>query len=42
MGRNAGFIAMSACNASRDAHVCLIPEFKFELYGERGLLEYCF
>lgn len=42
MGRNAGFIAMSASNASRDAHVCLIPEFKFELYGERGLLEYCY
>lgn len=42
MGRNAGFIAMSACNASRDAHICLIPEFKFELYGERGLLEYCY
>ncbi|CAD8131465.1 unnamed protein product [Paramecium pentaurelia] len=42
MGRNAGFIAMSACNASRDAHVCLIPEFKFELYGDRGLLEYCY
>lgn len=41
MGRHAGFIAMEAANASRDANVCLIPEFKFELYGERGLLEYC-
>jgi len=42
MGRNAGFIAMSASNASRDVNVCLLPEFKFELYGERGLLEYAY
>lgn len=40
MGRHAGFIAMEACNASREANVCLIPEFKFDLYGEFGLLEY--
>ena len=42
MGRNAGFIAMEAANASRDANICLIPEFKFELYGDRGLLEYAY
>lgn len=42
MGRNAGFIAMSACNASRDVNICLIPEFKFELHGDRGLLEYSY
>lgn len=42
MGRNAGFIAMSASNASRDVNICLLPEFKFELYGERGLLEYAY
>lgn len=40
MGRYAGFIAMEATNASRDAHVCLVPEFKFNLYGENGVLEY--
>jgi len=40
MGRNAGFIAMYASLASRDVHICLVPEFKFELYGTRGLLEY--
>ena len=33
MGRYAGFIAMEAVNASREVNVCLIPEFKFELYG---------
>lgn len=42
MGRNAGFIAMSASNASRDVNICLLPEFKFELHGERGLLEYAY
>lgn len=29
MGRDAGFIAMEATNASRDVDVCLIPEAKF-------------
>lgn len=42
MGRHAGFIAMEACNASREANVCLIPEFKFDLFGEFGLLEYIY
>jgi 6-phosphofructokinase 1 len=42
MGRHAGFIAMEAANASRDVNICLIPEFKFELYGSHGLLEYCY
>ena len=38
MGRNAGFIAMEATNA--DVNICLIPEFKFDLYGENGVLEH--
>ena len=42
MGRHAGFIAMQAVNASREANVCLIPEFKFDLYGEYGLLSYAY
>jgi 6-phosphofructokinase 1 len=42
MGRHAGFIAMEACNASRIAHVCLVPEFKFNLFGEFGVLEYIY
>lgn len=42
MGRYAGFIAMEATNASRDAHLCLVPEFKFNLYGEDGVLEYIY
>ena len=31
--RHAGFIAMEAASASRDVNICLVPEFKFELYG---------
>lgn len=42
MGRSAGFIAMEATNASRDVHVCLVPEFKFNLYGKNGVLEYVY
>ena len=33
---------MEAVNASRDVNICLIPEFKFELYGPHGMLEYCY
>jgi 6-phosphofructokinase 1 len=33
MGRHAGFIAMEASAASKDVNVCLIPEFKWDLYG---------
>lgn len=47
MGRDAGFIAMEATNASRDVNICLIPEARFsiflgyvDIYGEHGLLEY--
>jgi len=42
MGRSAGFIAMEACNASRDVNICLVPEFKFQIYGDEGLLEYVY
>lgn len=40
MGRNAGFIAMDAANASRNVNICLVPEFKFDLNGPTGLLEF--
>lgn len=42
MGRNAGFIAMWASLASRDVNICLVPEFPFELHGERGLLNFIY
>ena len=42
MGRHAGFIAMEAVNASREANICLVPEFKFDLYGQYGVLEYAY
>jgi 6-phosphofructokinase 1 len=42
MGRHAGFIAMEASAASKDVNVCLIPEFKWDLYGEKGLLSYVY
>ena len=41
-GRNCGFIAMESTLASRDVNICLIPEAKFNLYGEFGLLAYIF
>jgi len=39
MGRNAGFIAAEATKASGEVNFCLIPEDKFALYGEGGLLD---
>jgi len=42
MGRNSGFIAMYASLAARSVNVCLVPEFKFEIYGDRGLLAYVY
>lgn len=41
-GRSCGFIAMEATMASRDVNICLIPEAKFNLYGEKGLLNFIF
>lgn len=40
MGRSSGFIAMQASLASGVVDVCLIPEVKFDLQGEHGLLAY--
>lgn len=40
MGRYAGHIAMHAALANRDVNICLIPESPFDVYGEKGLLEY--
>ena len=40
MGRMAGHIAMNASLASRDVNLCLVPEFKYDLYGPNGVLEY--
>jgi 6-phosphofructokinase 1 len=39
MGRDAGYIASSATMASGDVNYCLIPEAKFPLHGENGLIE---
>lgn len=38
MGRDSGFIAAYASIASRDVNVCLVPEVRFVLEGEAGLL----
>ena len=40
MGRHSGFIALYATLANRDVNVCLIPEARFNLDGENGLLQY--
>lgn len=31
---------MDAVRAARNANICLVPEFSFDLYGENGLLRY--
>lgn len=33
---------MESTLASRDVNICLVPEFGFELHGDKGLLEYIF
>jgi 6-phosphofructokinase 1 len=38
MGRDSGFIAAYASIASRDVNACLVPEVRFALEGEYGLL----
>lgn len=40
MGRDAGHLALIATLSSRDVNVCLLPEFKYDLYGSEGLLEH--
>jgi 6-phosphofructokinase 1 len=39
-GRYSGFLAMDAVRAARNANVCLVPEFAYDLYGPNGLLRY--
>lgn len=38
MGREAGFIAAHAALASHEVNVCLVPEVRYDLEGEHGLL----
>lgn len=40
MGRNSGFIACHAALASHEVDCCLVPEEKFILRGNGGVLEY--
>ena len=42
MGRDVGHIAVHSSLASRDVNICLVPEFKFDVHGEKGLLKYLF
>ncbi len=42
IGRYSGFLAMESTLASRDVNICLVPEFGFELHGEKGLLEFVY
>ena len=39
-GKSSGHMAISAALSSRDVHICLVPEFYFELYSPTGLLNY--
>ena len=38
MGRESGFIAAQSALALKEVNYVLVPEYPFELYGERGLL----
>jgi 6-phosphofructokinase 1 len=40
MGRYSGYIAASACLALREVNLVLIPEQRFDLAGDRGVLTY--
>jgi 6-phosphofructokinase 1 len=40
MGKNSGFLAIQSCIAARNTQACFIPEFSFDLYGEKGLLQF--
>ena len=39
MGRDSGFIAASAALSIQEVNFVLIPEFSFDLYGQRGFLK---
>jgi len=39
MGRHSGYIAANAALALKEVNFVLIPEVKFDLFGERGLFE---
>jgi 6-phosphofructokinase 1 len=38
MGRESGFVAAAATTASAEVNFCLVPEVRFELDGDEGLL----
>ncbi len=38
MGRESGFIAAQSCLALKEVNYVLVPEYPFDLHGERGLL----
>lgn len=40
MGRHSGYIAASAALACRDVNLVLVPEQRFDLQGERGVLSW--
>ena len=39
-GKKAGFLTVDTALATRNMQACLVPEFPFELYGEKGLLKF--
>lgn len=42
MGRSAGHIALEACLSQRGVNILLIPEVKFEVFSEKGLLNFVY
>ena len=39
-GKKTGFLAVETALASRNVQACLVPEFSFELHGDKGLLAF--
>ena len=39
-GFESGFLACDAARAARNVNICLVPEFPYCFYGDKGLLRY--
>lgn len=40
MGKISGFLAVSSAIAARNTQACLVPEFPFDLRGEKGVIKF--
>jgi len=40
MGKESGFLAIQSSIAARNTQACLVPEFSFDINGEKGLMAF--